>query len=203
MKVSITIDFDDFRINRVIKYLIFGDLVFEASWGLISPVFAIFVVENIVGGNPTTVGFASAIYLILFSLFRIPFSIYLDKRKGETDDFLAMFFGFLISSILPFFYIFSKYPWQIYFLQGVYGISTSAAFAGYMSLFTKKIDVGKEATEWGIRASLISLVSGITAAIGGFLVTKFGFTVTFILVGIFNLLSCLLLFVLKNEFLKK
>jgi MFS family permease len=199
MKINST----DFRVNRIIKYLIFGDLVFEASWGLISPVFAIFIVEKIVGGTPAVVGLASAIYLILFSLIRIPFSIYLDKKKGESDDFWAMFFGFLISSILPFFYIFSKFPWQIYLLQGIYGISTSAAFAGYMSIFTKKIDRGKEATEWGIRASLISLATGITAAIGGFLVTKFGFNVTFVLVGIFSLLSSFLIFALRNEFLRK
>jgi MFS family permease len=203
MKSSIKIDFGDFRINKVIKYLILGDLVFEASWGLISPVFAIFVVEKIVGGTPAVVGLASAIYLILFSLIRIPFSIYLDKKKGESDDFWVMFFGFLISSLLPFFYIFSKFPWQIYLLQGAYGISTSAAFAGYMSIFTKKIDRGKEATEWGIRASLISLATGITAAIGGFLVTKFGFNVTFVLVGIFSLLSSFLIFALRNEFLRK
>jgi MFS family permease len=197
------IDSTDFKVNKIIRYLILGDLVFEASWGLISPVFAIFVVEKIVGGSPAVVGLASAIYLILFSLVRIPFSIYLDKRKGESDDFWSTFFGFLISSFLPFFYIFSKFPWQIYLLQGIYGISTSAAFAGYMSIFTKKIDRGKEATEWGIRASLISLATGVTAAIGGFLVTKFGFDVTFILVGIFSLLSSLLIFALKNEFLKK
>jgi predicted MFS family arabinose efflux permease len=72
-----------------------------------------------------------------------------------------------------------------------------------MSIFTKKIDVGKEATEWGIRASLISLASGITAAIGGFLVENFGFNITFILVGIFSLFSSLLIFALKSEFLKK
>jgi len=193
----------DFKINRIIKYLIFGDLVFEASWGLISPVFAIFLVERIVGASPAVVGLASAIYLILFSFFRIPFSLYLDKKKGESDDFWSMFLGFLISSFLPFFYILSKFPWQIYLLQGIYGVSTSAAFAGYMSIFTKKIDKGKEATEWGIRASLISLATGISAAIGGFLVEKFGFNFTFILVGIFGLLSSLLIFALKNEFLKK
>ena len=193
----------DLEINRIIKYLIFGDLVFEASWGLISPVFAIFLVERIVGASPAVVGLASAIYLILFSFVRIPFSLYLDKKKGESDDFWSMFLGFLISSFLPFFYILSKFPWQIYLLQGIYGVSTSAAFAGYMSIFTKKIDKGKEATEWGIRASLISLATGISAAIGGFLVEKFGFNFTFILVGIFGLLSSLLIFALKNEFLKK
>jgi MFS family permease len=197
------IDSTDFKVNKIIKYLIFGDLVFEASWGLISPIFAIFVVEKIVGGSPAVVGLASAIYLILFSLVRIPFSIYLDKRKGESDDFWSMFFGFLISSFLPFFYIFSKFPWQIYLLQGAYGILTAVAFAGYMSIFTKKIDLGKEATEWGIRASLISLAMGISAAIGGFLVTKFGFNLTFILVGIFSLFSSLLIFALKDEFLRK
>lgn len=192
-----------FEISKVIKYLILADLICEASWGLVSPVFAVFVVEKIVGGNAFVAGLASAIYLILFSIFRIPIAFFLDKKRGEKDDFLAMFFGFLIGALVPFGFIFSKFPWQIYILQSIYGIAMAFAFSGYMAIFTRWIDKGKEATEWGIRASLISLVSGFMAAIGGVMVMKIGFNFTFLLVGILNLFGCLLIWLLKNEFLKK
>jgi len=192
----------NFKINRIIKYLILADLILEASWGLISPVFAIFVVQKVKGGNPFVVGIASAIYLVLFALIRIPLSIHLDKNPKEKDDFYCMFFGFLFFSFTPFGFIFSKLPWHIYFLQAIYGITMAMAFSGYMSIFTRHIDRGKEATEWGIRASFISLAMGLTAAVGGGLVTKFGFNLVFLLVGIFSLISSFLVFVLRKEFLK-
>lgn len=191
------------EISKVIKYLILADLICESSWGLVSPVFAVFVVEKIVGGNAFVVGLASAIYLILFSIFRIPIAFFLDKKRGEKDDFLAMFFGFLSGALVPFGFIFSKFPWQVYFLQSIYGIAMAIAFSGYMAIFTRWIDKGKEATEWGMRASLISLAMGFTAAIGGIMVMKFGFNLTFALVGVLNLLGCLFIWLLRNEFLKK
>ena len=192
----------NFETGKIIKYLILADLILEASWGLISPVFAIFILQKINGGDPLVVGVASAIYLILFALIRIPLSIYLDKKPREEDDFLCMFFGFFLSSFIPFGFIFSKFPWQIYFLQAIYGITMAMAFSGYMAIFTRHIDKGKEATGWGMRASLISLAMGLTAAIGGALVAKFGFNLVFLLVGFFSLISSLLIFVLKKEFLK-
>lgn len=192
-----------FKVNRIIKNLIWADLILESSWGLISPVFAIFVVEKIVGGNAFVAGLSSAIYLIVFALTRIPIAIFLDKKGGEKDDFLIMFLGFFFVSFIPFGFIFSKLPYHLYLLQAGYGVCMAAAFAGYMSLFTKRIDKGKEATEWGIRASLISLAMGTTAAVGGALVATFGFNFVFIMVGIFNFLSAFFVFSLKNEFLKK
>lgn len=193
----------NFQVNRIIKFLILADLTFEASWGLISPVFAIFIVQKIEGGNTFVVGIASAIYLVLFALVRIPLAIFLDRIPRERDDFLFMFLGFFFMSFVPFGFIFSRFPWQVYFLQVIQGIAMAMAFSGYMSIFTKYIDKGKEATEWGIRASLISLATGMTAAIGGVLVTKFGFNFVFFMVGIFSLIGSLLVLVLKKEFLKK
>lgn len=192
----------DLEVNKIVKYLILGDLVFEASWGLISPIFAIFIVEKIVGGNTLVAGLASAINLALFSIVRIPLAVFLDKTPREEDDFLLMFLGFLFASFVPFGFIFSKFPWQIYILQAISGISTAAAFAGYMSIFTKNIDKEKVATEWGIRASSISLAMGLTAGIGGKLAMKFGFNFVFFLVGILSLIGSLLIFSLKKAILK-
>lgn len=192
-----------FQISQVIKILILADLIFEAALGFLSPIFSIFIVQKIEGGNTLVAGISSAIYLIFFSLLRIPIAAYLDKKRGERDDFLCMFFGFLIGSLPPFGFIFSKYPWQVYLLQAIEGAAIAMAFSGYMSIFTRHIDRGKEATEWGIRASLIGLGSGLSAVIGGELALKFGFEVVFFLAGILSLLGCFFVWLLKNEFLKK
>ena len=76
-----------FKINRVIKYLILSDLAFWSGWGLFNPVFAIFIIEKIQGGNAFVVGAAVAVYWITKSLLRIPIGIFLDSLTGEKDDY--------------------------------------------------------------------------------------------------------------------
>ena len=49
------------KINRIAKYLILSDLVFYAGWGLITPIFAIFIVQKIQGGDALVAGLSSAI----------------------------------------------------------------------------------------------------------------------------------------------
>jgi len=71
------------KINRIIKYLIWSDLIFWSGWGLINPIFAIFIVNKIEGGSAAVVGAASAFYWILKSLFRIPIGVFLDTCPGR------------------------------------------------------------------------------------------------------------------------
>lgn len=84
------------KINKIIKYLILSDLIFWTGWGLISPVFSIFIVDMIEGGSIFVVGVAVAIYSILNSLLRIPIGMFLDHYKGEKDDFYFYFWLFII-----------------------------------------------------------------------------------------------------------
>lgn len=188
-----------FRISRVIKYLILGDLIFFAGLGLISPIFAIFIVEKIRGGTAFVAGMASAIYLILSSLLRFPFGMFLDKIKGEIDDYWFVVLGFLISALVPIGYIYSSLPWHIYVLEACYGIGMAMNLSGWYAMFTRHIDKGMEATEWGIEAIAFGVGSGITGAIGGYAVTKFGFNPVFVTVSVMGLLGTILLLRIKNE----
>jgi len=190
------------KINKIIKYLILSDLIFWIGWGLISPVFSIFIVDMVEGGSIFVVGVAVAIYSILNSLLRIPIGIFLDYYNGEKDDFYFLFFGFLLLSFVPFGFIFSRYPWHIYILQGIHGVGMAMAYSAWSAIFTKYIDKGKEATEWGIDATAIGLSSGISGLIGSLAITKFGFKYVFICVGILGLISAFLVLFFKNEIKK-
>ena len=92
------------KLNKIIKYLIYSDLVFYSGWGLISPIFAIFLLENIVGGSALVVGMAAGINLIMRSLLRVPFGIYADKSQRVA--YHLMIWGFLISGMIPLRYIY-------------------------------------------------------------------------------------------------
>jgi MFS family permease len=180
--------------NAVIKYLIFSDFVFWSGWGLISPIFAVFVIEKVQGGTLAVVGLASGIYWVLKSLLRIPIGIFLDSRKGEEDDFWFLFFGLILSSLVPFGYLMAKYPFHIYLLQSLQALGMAMCLSGWTAIFTRHIDFGKEATEWGLDATFVGLGIGISGILGGLIANSFGFQVVFVLVGILGILSALLLF---------
>lgn len=187
------------KINNVVKYLVLSDLIFFAGWGLITPIFAIFIVNSIQGGSILVVGIASSIYWILTSILRIPFGIFLDNHKGEKDDYFFLVAGLFIASLIPFGYIFSKFPWHIYILQAIYGIGLAMSFSGWSAIFTRHIDKGKEATEWGLDATSVGIGTGISAVIGGWAVTQFGFNPVFIVVGILGLIGVALLLGIRNN----
>jgi predicted MFS family arabinose efflux permease len=182
------------KVNQVIKYLILADLIFWSGWGLLSPIFAVFVIKNIEGGSLSVIGLASGIYWILKSLLRIPIGIFLDSRRGEEDDFWFLFFGLVLSSLVPFGYLMAKYPWHIYLLQSLQAFGMAMALSGWTAIFTRHIDQGKEATEWGLDATFVGLGIGISGILGGMIAQIFGFKTVFVLVGISGLLAGSLLF---------
>ena len=190
---------DFLKLNRVIKYLILSDLIFWSGWGLLSPIFAVFITQKIEGGNLAIIGVASSIYWILKSLLRIPIGILLDSRKGEEDDFWFLFFGLILSSLVPFGYLMAKYPSHIYLLQILQAFGMAMALSGWTAIFSRHLDKGKEATEWGIDATSVGLGIGISGALGGLIANSFGFKIIFLLVGVLGFSAAiLLLFILKK-----
>lgn len=179
-------------INKIIRNLIEVDLIFFSAFGLISPIFAIFITGQIKGGNVEVVGFAAGIYLVLRSLLQIPISKFLDKKRGEKDDFYFLILGHFLVALAPFGYIFSSFPWQIYALQVIYALGMAMAYPSWCAIFTRHIDKGKEAFEWGLDSTILGLGAGITGAIGGVLAAEFGFNLVFVIVGIFALFAAFL-----------
>lgn len=129
----------------------------------------------------------------------IPIGRYLDKNHGEKDDLWFIVFGNILAAFSVLGYLFSKLPWHIYFLQGLYGLGMAMNMAGYTAIFTRHIDKQKEAYEWSVRGALVGIGSGLAGAVGGWAAYNFGFTNLFIGIIIFILISAILpLFILKD-----
>lgn len=187
------------NLNRIIKYLIYSDLIFYTGWGLISPIFALFLVESL-KMSAFVVGMASAIHLVTRSLLRVPFGIKADKSQKRAYNY--MFYGLFIAALVPFGFIFSQNTWHIYILQAILGISLAMSTAGWTAIFARHMDKGKESTEWGVDAVAVGLGPGIAAAIGGLAVTYFNsFNYVFAAVGIVGLIGTLMLIFIKKEVL--
>ncbi|MCU0652920.1 MAG: MFS transporter [Candidatus Pacebacteria bacterium] len=178
-----------FRINKIIKFLLLSDLVFWSGWGLISPIFAVFVVDRIQGGNEFIAGAAAAIYSGLLALLRVPMGLYLDGRSSQKADFAFTAAGLLIASFVSFGFIFATLPWHIYLLQGLHAVGLAMNFSGFSGLFTRNIDKGRESTEQGIDSTVVNIGAAAAALIGGWLVVSFGYGMVFVLVGSLGLLG--------------
>ena len=190
-------------INKIIKIMITSDFFLNLGWGLLSPVFAIFIVKNISSGDifeaAKIAGFASLIYWLTKSALQIPIGHYLDKNHGEKDDFWAMFLGEFLIAFVPLGYLFSSQPWHIYILQIVYAVGMSMVIPAWSAIFTRHIDKGREALQWSMESTFLGIGAGVAGGFGGIVASIFGFSALFICVSFFNIISIIFLLLIKND----
>lgn len=188
-----------FPFNKVIRILILADVALLTGFGFILPIFAIFVTEQIQGGDVRVIGFVTFIYWIILSLVLIPCGRYLDKTKGEKDDLYFIIIGIVLSIVAVFGLIFAFLPWHLYLLWSIYAIGMGIYFPGYMAIFTRHIDKGKEALSWSTRMALVGMGMGIAGILGGTVVYYFGFNVLFFGIIILLLISIIFPLLILKE----
>ena len=190
--------------NKVLKILLLSDLLIIAGFGLLAPIFAIFLKDNIIGGSILAVGIAETIYLLTKAIAQIFISKYTDHEKGNIRELYTLIIGSLIFTIVPILYIFSVNIWHIYIAQFISGLGAALAYPGWMTLFTRFTDKNKEGYEWSVYDTSVSLGAAATAAIGAYIAEMLGFNTLFVIVAIFSFLGTILLGQLfKQELIKK
>lgn len=188
--------------NRIIRILTFSDLLILFGFGLISPVFAVFITGQIIGGTLAVAGTASAIYLFSKSLIQLVIARRIDKIDGERDDFYWLLLGSFLVSLAPFLYLLCQLPWHLYLIQLIYGIGAALAYPGWCSIFTRHIDNGREAFAWSLYATLTGIGAALAAYLGGIIADKYGFFILFYVVGILSILGSVSLIVLHKSLSK-
>ena len=186
-------------INKVIKILITSDLLLQSGWGLLSPIFAIFLTRQIVGGSLELVGFVAATYWITKSIIQPFIANQLDKNHGEKDDFVFLIFGMYVANLIPLGYIFISQPWHIFALEFVRGLAMACVVPTWAAFFTRHIDKGREAFSWSLESTGIGFAAGISGAMGGLIASVIGFKAVFLLVGFFGLISSSVLIMVRRH----
>ena len=172
------------KISTILLILTGVDVLILSAFGLLSPLFAIFVTKQIVGGTATVVGFATAVYFIAKSLVQIPIGRFIDKHSGEKDDFLVLIIGHLSLAVVPFLYLLARTPFHIYALQAVLGVADALVVPAYLAIFSRHLDKDHEGTEWSVRSVFVGTAAAIAGASGGVIVDSFGFEALFVSAGI-------------------
>ena len=151
------------KINKVIRILISSDFLLQSGWGLIGPIFAIFLTNQIKGGSLEVVGFATAVYWITKSIIQPFIANYLDRNHGEKDDFIFLVFGMYIANLIPLGYVFSSQPWHIYTFEFIRALAMACVVPTWYAIFTRHIDKDREAFSWSIESTGIGFAAGILA----------------------------------------
>ncbi|MEK7452247.1 MAG: MFS transporter [Patescibacteria group bacterium] len=185
------------NMNIVVRFMIMSDVIWIGALGFLGPIFSLFIVDYIQGGDARVAGIATTIYLLTKSIFQIPFASIIDRIRGEKDDFWILMIGSVLAALIPLFYLVIHTPMQLYLVQFLYGLMLAATFPSFMAIISRHMDKNKECSEWGIYFTLTDFSSAIAATIGGIMVATTGFHALILLVVGVSLLGTFFLYPLR------
>jgi len=182
--------------NKRFLLLVLSDILILSSFGLIGPIFAIFIVENLEGGTLVSAGLATTIFLIVKSAVQLPLSRYfIDKEKHKTKSLLL---GTFLIITVPFIYLAAKSVYAIFLAQAIYGLGAALAYPSWFSLFTVYMDKKHRGFEYTIWSTGVGLGTAITAYFGAKIADILGFRALFLVVGAVALAGFVLLIILDR-----
>lgn len=182
----------------MIRALIVSDFFLFFSTGLLAPIFAVFILQNI-ENKIEVIGYAVSIYWLTRVLTVIPFSRFMDKLKGETDEYYFMVIGTFITACVPLFYIVAYAPWHVFLLQMVSAMANSMAVPAWRILFTNHIDSRIIGFEWSLEDVGVGVATALSASAGAFIADRYGFSLLFVFIFIFGLIGTLILLPLSQN----
>lgn len=172
--------------NRKVRLLLALDGFRLTAFGLLGPVYAIFVEQ--IGGDILDVGTAFAVYSITIGSIA-----YLTGKLGDRSikPSRLLLIGHFFEALGFFGYLFVHNPAQLIIVQLILGIGMAIESPAFDSLLSVNADKGRHSSEWGDWEAMANLVNGITAIIGAAIAKFYGFQVLFILMTISSLTSML------------
>ena len=184
--------------NKTIVLLIISDIFVLTGFGLMQPILAIFIKENLVGGTIFAAGTASMIFMVTKSIVQLPLSKIVDRSKrGFRRKFVVI--GTLLLSTVPFIYIFSNHVNFIYLAQIIEGFGSGLAYPSWVGIWSRSSDINQRSFHWSLYSTLTGIGTGAAALIGAAIAELFGFVYTFLLVGIMSLFGCFILLGLEKR----
>jgi len=190
-------------INKVIRTLILSDFLLQSGWGLIGPIFAIFITQQIRGGSLAAIGFIAATFWFTKSAVQPFIAHFLDMKEGEKDDLDFLIRGMYVANLIPLGYFFSIQLWHIFLLEFIRGLAMACVVPTWSAIFTRHIDKGWEAFSWSIESTGVGFAAGFAAVFGGILANILGFKVVFVLVSFFGLISSTVLLLIRRQIFSK
>ena len=185
--------------NKVLNLLISYDLLVAASFGLLQPIFAIFLKDEIAGSSIASVGIASTIFLVVKSVLQPFLGKIADSETGNSRKIKFLFIGSLLTVITPLIYIVAPNMYYIYFAQFISGVGSAFENGAWYTLYSRFISKNREGYQWSIYDTVAGLAGALTAFAGGFIAQYFGFIAIFVLISFISFFSFFAVLFLKKS----
>ncbi|MBW2999184.1 MFS transporter [Candidatus Woesearchaeota archaeon] len=162
--------------RKWLKILLAADFFLILGMGMITPIYAIFVEQ--IGGDILDASGAWAIFALTAGSLMYLIGKWEDRKKHYAK---MLFYGYLLQAIAFLGYFFVQNTTHLFGVQILIGLSTAMISPSYDTLFSKYLDKGKYASEWGLWEGMDMIGAAFAAAIGGGIANYFGFKVLFII----------------------
>lgn len=177
-----------FQINRIVESFIISETLLWSAWNFVTPIFAIFVVNNVRGGNIEIAASAFSVCLITRVIFEIITGRYLNNRTDKDKLYLTIL-GMALMSIAYVGFAFSHTIFYLFLFYALIGMGFGIASPAKYALFTDHIDKNKSSTEWSLYDAITLLGIAAATALGGFIASQYGFSLLFLLASFVNILG--------------
>ena len=167
--------------RKILKVLIATSVLFTMAGGMLGPIYAIFVKE--IGGDILSAGEAYAVFALAAGLITLVISKWEDHIKHIEK---LVVFGYLLSTIGFFAHLYVKTPYHLFLVQMLFGFSAAILNPAYDALYSKYLQKGKIASQWGLWEAENMIVTAIASVIGAYVAKVYGFKTLLVLMFVFS-----------------
>ncbi len=186
------------HMNRWVRTIIQGDMFYLIAFGLLTPIFALFLIDRIPNASLLTVGIAEAIFLMTLAILR-PFTQLSSQSdtKGFRTQYL-LWFGSVLIVLSPFLYLLSRDMLDIFVIQMIYGIGVAFSEPAWSRLVSQTCSMSATKYNEPYLATGTLVAAGL-AALGGFIAEKQGIPALLLYVGVTLFCAALIMIVLYSR----
>lgn len=200
MRIKVNINV---KVGRVVKYFVISDFFLLAGWGLIDPVFSVFIIQRVVGGSLMVIGIAAAVYWIVRSVAQIPIANYLDSTPGEHGDFVALVGGLMLVGISAIAMCWVTRVWELYAIHALQAIAFAFYYASWPTIYSRHLDKNSISLDWSLDSSVSGIGAGVAGFLGGVIAGTLGYDVVFVGAGIMAFIAAFVLLAVPDLILPK
>jgi hypothetical protein len=164
--------------DRTLTWLSIADLLAVAAFGLILPIFALFLFDNIPDATIQGVAMAQALFLGSKAIFDLLFSTY-DAHHPPPPKKAAhrVALGYLVMAAIPLGYAGAHGMDDIFLLQMALGLGVGLVGTAWHDLFTASTDQRWHGSEFTAYRTAAGFACAATAIMGGIVAQLFGYQI--------------------------
>ena len=179
--------------RRILKFLLIATAFSMFAGNLLTPIYAIFVQK--IQGSVLDIGIAWSIAAFVFATLQYPLGMLADKYPKKYF-LLVCYFGKGLTFLG---FMFINNILQLFAMEFVLGVFDAIGTPAYDGLYSRAVERGKEARQWGLWEMVWGYSAGLAGLLSAAVIFFFSFTHLFLIMAAFSLLAGFITLKFVNE----